>query len=131
MVKDIIIIAIIQFIAFVSGGYRMDEQYFVASHLSKNHRLRLNKNQKKWFLLKNKSTRTHFLTIAVIQHLIAYFMLLANIMVLLLVKRQNHLWAIWEINRYFIGVDGLLVVLFGIFYKLTDRKRPDLKSSLN
>ena len=67
----------------------MDEQFRLSSGLINKHRVRLNKKLKQCYLLKDKSRKNYFLTVAVAQQFVAYVMLTANIMVLLTCDLQN------------------------------------------
>ena len=113
-----LIIIILIFIALMSGGYRMDEQFSPSERAVSWSYVKLSKVERSALFFKNKDTRYRFLRAAVIQQYIAYAYLLLNIVLALLTDRGISSLIASNINTYYIGCDLVFVLTVGIFYKV-------------
>ena len=109
---------ILIFIALMSGGYRMDEQFFPSERAVSWSYVKLSKVERIVLFFKNKDTRYRFLRAAVIQQYIAYAYFLLNIVLALLTDTGISSLIVRNINTYYIGCDLVFVLTVGIFYKV-------------
>lgn len=117
---DYITSFMITFVAMISAGYHMDEQFILPANMSSKHVMRLKKEFLKLFVLKNKKVRNSFLKAAIVQQSIAYFALITNIVFALIVQEENYL-LVKKLNLYFTGIDILGIIFTGLFYKIKGR----------
>lgn len=113
-----VITIMLVFVALTSGSYRMDEQFHPSSRIEKAHYINLPSSIKPFFFFKDKGDRKRFLTIAVIQQCVAYTYLIMNLLLFTCFKGRVSERMIANINTYYIVIDGLMVIAFGLFYKL-------------
>ena len=113
-----LIIIILIFIALMSGGYRMDEQFFPSERAASWSYVKPSKVERIVLFFKNKDTRYRFLRAAVIQQYIAYAYLLLNIVLALFADTGISRLVVRNINTYYIGFDLVFVLSVGIFYKV-------------
>lgn len=113
-----LITIILIFIALMSGGYRMDEQFFPSERAVSWSYVKPSKVERIVLFFKNKDTRYRFLRAAVIQQYIAYAYLLLNIVLALLTDTGISSLIVRNINTYYIGCDLVFVLTVGIFYKV-------------
>lgn len=109
---------ILIFVALMSGGYRMDEQFSPSERAISWSYCKLSKLGNTVFIFKNKRSRYRFLRAAVIQQSIAYTFLMLNLALALWGDAEINNLTVRDINASYIACDLMFVVSMGIFYKI-------------
>ena len=107
------IMALLIFIALLSGGYRMDEQFFPSERAWRWSFVKLRGPAKTFFCFRNRAVRRRFLRAAVIQQCAAYAYLLlsAGMLAFGADSTASHF------SAWFLGGDLAFVLATGLLYK--------------